>query len=406
MISDDPVLSSTDVLSSFKDRERIYFEAYELLGQLDGEQVLRDPIDQRAREIRAEIAASGGYRQNLDELEHAAKLAWRNSIRCVGRRYWQALTVSDGRDLQTAEEMFEALIDHLRWSTNGGRIRPRITVFAPRHPGRPGPRIWNDQLVRYAGYRQDDGSIVGDPMQAAFTELVLELGWKGAQGTPFDLLPLVLQIGSDTPQLFDLPADVVLEVPIAHPQIDSLAALGLRWYALPAVSNMSLVAGGLVYPAAPFSGWYMSSEVAARNFADRQRYDLLPAVAAAMGLDTRRERTLWRDRALVELNVAVLWSFRRAGVKMVDHHTVTRHFVDFESREAQQGRPTYADWAWVVPPLSGSTTPVFHREYIGLALRPNFCYQSSPWHDVKPEGACPYAAAAQKEAPHDPDVDE
>jgi nitric-oxide synthase len=378
--------------------EGLVLGARELLEQLWQEGRLSSLPGERLQGIQREAAQSGTYSQTREELEYSAKLAWRNSIRCVGRSYWPTLSVFDCRDLETAEQIFEALVDHIRFSTNGGQIRPRITVFAHRQPDRADIRIWNDQLIRYAGYRLSDGSVVGDPLQVELTERVTRLGWKGAKGTPFDLLPLVIQIGGLPPRLFDLPRDAVLEVRLGHPDFGWMEQLGLRWYALPAVSSLSLEAGGLIYPAAPFSGWYLGSEVAARNFADVGRYNVLPALASAMGLDMRREETLWRDKALVELNVAVLWSYRRAGVKMVDHHTVTRHFVGFEDREARQGRATYADWAWMVPPLSGSTTPVFHRHYLSHEIKPNFFAQPAPWGSVRQESVCPHATAIQWEA--------
>jgi len=49
----------------------------------------------------------------------------------------------------------------------------------------------------------------------------------------------------------------------------------LKWYALPAVANMMLEVGGLQFTAAPFNGWYMSSEIGARNLSDVYRYNLL-----------------------------------------------------------------------------------------------------------------------------------
>lgn len=52
--------------------------------------------------------------------------------------------------------------------------------------------------------------------------------------------------------------------------------LGLRWHALPAVSNMLLEIGGLEFPAAPFNGWYMSTEIGTRNLCDSHRYNMLP----------------------------------------------------------------------------------------------------------------------------------
>ena len=49
----------------------------------------------------------------------------------------------------------------------------------------------------------------------------------------------------------------------------------LKWYALPAVANMMLEIGGLQFPACPFNGWYMSSEIGARNLCDVYRYNML-----------------------------------------------------------------------------------------------------------------------------------
>jgi nitric-oxide synthase len=135
---------------------------------------------------------------------------------------------------------------------------------------------------------------------------------------------------------------------------------------------MRLSIGGVEYPCAPFNGWYMGTEIGARNLADPDRYNMLPIVAARLGMDTSRESSLWRDRALVELNIAVLWSFARAGVQISDHHTESRRFLAHIDREARAGRTVPADWTWIVPPMSGSATPVFHRYYPEQDLRPNF----------------------------------
>ena len=376
--------------AKFIETRHILREAGEYLELLQREDVI-PPAAGRLREVEAEVASRGTYRQTFAELEHGARTAWRNSTRCVGRKYWPSLAIRDCRHLETPEEIFAALVEHLRLSTNGGAIRPTITVFAPEEPGRPGIRIWNEQLIRYAGYRRPDGSILGDPRQEELTRIARHLGWQGGEGTPFDLLPLILQMPDGGLHLFELPRDAVLEVEIFHPDHPWLAGLGLKWHALPAISGMLLDIGGIRYTAAPFSGWYMLTEIAARNFADEDRYNLLPEIAARLGLDTRREESLWRDRALLELNVAVICSFRRAGVKMIDHHTVSRHFVEFEEKERRQGRPAYADWAWIVPPLSGSVTPLFHRPYENVELKPNFFYQPVPWRtaEAAPSG-CPF----------------
>ena len=51
------------------------------------------------------------------------------------------------------------------------RVSSAITVFPQRAPGRGDFRIWNTQLVRYAGYRQQDGSVRGDPANVEITEV-------------------------------------------------------------------------------------------------------------------------------------------------------------------------------------------------------------------------------------------
>ncbi|MDX3235486.1 nitric oxide synthase oxygenase [Streptomyces sp. ME03-5709C] len=319
---------------------------------------------QRLADVLAEIDATGTYRHTREELVFGARVAWRNSNRCIGRLYWNSLQVRDRRHVATAGGVAQEAAAHLRAATNGGRIRPVITVFAPDRPDRRGPRIWNDQLIRYAGYPQPGGGVLGDPATTGITEVARQLGWSGGPGTPFDVLPLVVQGGgAEPPRHFPLPADAVLEVPIVHPDHDWLAQWDLRWHAVPAVSSMCLEIGGVCYPAAPFNGWYMGTEIGARNLADTGRYDLLPRFADQLGLDTGSDRTLWRDRALVELNRAVLHSFDRAGVSITDHHTESRRFLAHIEREERKGRPVPADWSWIVPPISGSATGVFHRYY-------------------------------------------
>ncbi len=263
-------------------------------------------------------------------------------------------------------------------------IRPLITIFAPPRPGREGWRIWNPQLIRYAGYRLPDGSVVGDPLNARLTDELRRLGWRGGAGTAFDVLPLAIQPPGRPPRLFELPLEVVLEVPLSHPSYPWFEGLGLRWHALPAISNMRLEIGGIHYTASPFSGWYMGTEIGARNLSDIRRYNLLPAIAERMGLDTRSDRTLWKDRAIVELNVAILHSFRRCGVAIVDHHTACRQFVFHERKERETGREVPAEWSWMVPPISASTTPLFHHPYFpDVTLRPNFFYQPHPWRSSR-----------------------
>ncbi len=330
------------------------------------------PVSERLRQVRAEIEALGTYRHTTAELTFAARVAWRNSSRCIGRLYWRSLRVRDRRDIRTSDEIAAEAVTHLREASRDGRIRPLITVFAPDAPGRPGPRILSQQLVSYAGYQSGD-KVTGDPQSTVHTRLAQRLGWPG--GNPqgrFDVLPLIVAEPGRAPAWYPLPADAVRQVPITHPNHDWFADLGLRWYAVPVISDMYLQAGGIRYPAAPFNGWYMCTEVGSRDLGDAGRYDQLPVIAERLGLAADNDLNLWKDRALTELNVAVLHSFRSAGVTITDHHTESARFIKHLETEERQGRNCPADWSWIVPPAAASATPVFHRYYENFDQTPNF----------------------------------
>ena len=128
----------------------------------------------------------------------------------------------------------------------------------------------------------------------------------------------------------------------------------------------------------------MSAEIGARNSSDVNRYNKLPDIARRTGLGTRSSTNLWRDRALVELNVAVLHSFRAAGVRMVDHHSASDQFMTHLDREEMASRTVPGDWSWLVPPMSGSTIPVFHRYYdTEIPGEPAFKPQPPPWRAAR-----------------------
>ena len=365
---------------AWQTRQQLLLEAKEFLAMFHQECGLHQYYLERTAQVQDEIERTGTYWHTYEELAFGARVAWRNSSRCIGRLYWRTLQVVDRRHLSTEEEIFKALVEHIQLATNGGRIQSMMTIFRPSLPGQASVRIWNPQLIRYAGYRQPDGSVVGDPLHVELTEVIRRLGWQGGGG-PFDILPLVIQLSRRLPRLFELPREHVLEVPLSHPDYPWFAELGLKWHALPVLSSMRLEIGGISYTAAPFNGWYMGTEIGARNLGDVQRYNLLPLIARRMGLDTHSDRALWRDRAIVELNIAVLSSFARHRVSIVDHHTASRQFVLHQKREEEAGHVVPADWGWIVPPISGSTTPVFHTPYTDMTLKPNFFAQKEPWRD-------------------------
>ncbi|PIC86367.1 nitric oxide synthase [Sporosarcina sp. P20a] len=361
---------SVNRIELFQEAARFIHSCYEELGFSQEEQI------RRVKEIEEEIIQTGTYTHTQPELTHGAKMAWRNSNHCIGRLLWETLEVFDERHITTAEEAFEKLKHHVEYATNDGDIRSTITVFAPRAQDKDPLRIWNHQLVRYAGY-EDGSTIIGDSASIEMTKLCERLGWQGTK-TPFDVLPLVIQEYGKSPRLFELPKTSVREVPISHPEIKGISELNTKWYAVPIISNMLLDIGGIEYPMAPFNGWYMGTEIGARNLADADRYNLLPSVAELMGLNTKSNRCLWIDKALVELNIAVLHSYQQEGVTLVDHHTAAKQFKSFEKKEQSVGRKVTGNWVWLIPPLSPAATHVYHKRYTNDILTPNFFYQKDP----------------------------
>ncbi|KAG8146231.1 hypothetical protein E2320_012603 [Naja naja] len=289
---------------------------------------------ERLVEVTKEIETTDTYQLRDTELIYGAKHAWRNASRCVGRIQWSKLQVFDARDCTTAHGMFNYICNHIKYATNKGNLRSAITIFPQRTDGKHDFRVWNSQLIRYAGYKQPDGSILGDPANVELTE---------ANG--------------NDPELFEIPSDLVLEVPIRHPKFEWFKDLELQWYGLPAVSNMLLEIGGLEFSACPFSGWYMGTEIGVRDYCDSSRYNILEEVAKKMNLDMRKTSSLWKDQALVEINIAVLYSFQSDKVTIVDHHSATESFIKHMENEYRCRGGCPADWVWIVPPMSGSITP-------------------------------------------------
>lgn len=60
---------------------------------------------------------------------------------------------------------------------------------------------------------------------------------------------------------------------------------------------------------------------------------------------------------------------------IVDHHSATESFIKHMENEYRCRGGCPADWVWIVPPMSGSITPVFHQEMLNYRLTPSFEYQ-------------------------------
>lgn len=328
----------------------------------------------RWADVRKDLARHGFYEHTPEELAYGARLAYRNSGRCIGRLFWESLEVVDCRELRAPDEIAGRIAAHLDEAFSDGRIRALISIFAPVRGDRMPAWIESGQIAQYACHEMPDGAILGDRQNIEATRIAHAMGWRPAAAPGrFDLLPYLIRDAQDRRHLFTLPAGKVREIALHHPTSDGLSELGLRWYAVPMVSNMILTIGGIDYPCAPFNGFYMGTEIASRNLADAARFDLLADVARALGIPPApREQPLWRDMALTELNRAVLHSFASAGVTMVDHHTASDQFMSFHAREQAAGRRVAADWRWIVPPQAAASLEVFHLRMRNFHPVPSF----------------------------------
>jgi hypothetical protein len=176
---------------------------------------------------------------------------------------------------------------------------------------------------------QEDGSVIGDPVEIDFTEWCKQSGHV-FENTSFEVLPHAIQWPGRDPRVKKITLPEGIIIPISHPEYEWFQDLGLFWYTVPIISEMMLEIGGICYTAAPFNVWYMVTEIGSRNFGDAHRYNMLPVIASKIGLDTKKQNTLWKDRAILELNRAVLHSYEKAGASISSHHESSEQFIQFE----------------------------------------------------------------------------
>jgi nitric-oxide synthase len=326
----------------------------------------------REAEVGRALRRFGWYEHTPEEIAFGARMAWRHSSRCIGRLHWKSLDVVDCRNVNEPEGIAASVVQHLESAFNGGEIRSVITIFAPVKADVLPAYIESRQAIQYAGWVKPGSPVVGDPLNIDVTRVVEGLGWAPtSEDSGFQVLPLLIRDANQRRSIHVIPRKVVREVRIDHPKHPAIGDMGIRWYAIPCVSGMILTIGGIDYPCAPFNGHYMGTEIASRNLADERRYDLLPKVAEAIGVE-KSENPLWKDQALLTLNEAILDSYQREGVRITDHHTESERYMDFVERERTDGRQPAGDWSWVTPPQAGPACPVFHMKMEDHHPLPNF----------------------------------
>lgn len=85
----------------------------------------------RWAEVRRDLRRRGYYEHSPEELAYGARLAWRNTGRCIGRLPWESLEVADCREVVDPYAIAARVSDHLREADSGGGIRSLISIFAP-----------------------------------------------------------------------------------------------------------------------------------------------------------------------------------------------------------------------------------------------------------------------------------
>ena len=180
----------------------------------------------------------------------------------------------------------------------------------------------------------------------------------------FDILPLIVETADGKVSVHEVPTELAHEVEIEHPTIEGLAELGLRWWGFPSICDNVLSIGGINYPLAPFTGWYLAPEISARDFTDTYRYNLLPEIArGARHRDLRRALAVEGPRGAGDddRGAALLRQGRhphgrpphgRPEVPQVDRPR--------RRRRAARSRPSGPGWS---RRCRASLSPNFHREF-------------------------------------------
>lgn len=82
--------------------------------------------EERMEQVRRSVRETGTYEHTFDELQHGARVAWRNAPKCSNRKFWGQLKLLDCRDVTTNRGMFDRCIRHLAKAVSPRECRDDI----------------------------------------------------------------------------------------------------------------------------------------------------------------------------------------------------------------------------------------------------------------------------------------
>lgn len=100
-----------------------------------------------------------------------------------------------------------------------------------------------------------------------------------------------------------------------------------------------------------------------------------PVKKVGLGLKCCPSSTVCADRLLLHVHSLPPFLFQKRNVTIMDHHSAAESFMKYMQNEYRIRGGCPADWVWLVPPISGSITPVFHQEMLNYILSPFYYYQ-------------------------------
>jgi nitric-oxide synthase, bacterial len=177
-----------------------------------------DSIYNRIEHAHLELDQDGSYTLTSEELVYGIRIAWREYTKLNPISQSDAIDVIDCRHISKPDEYFEKICDYLEGIVLDGNIVPLITVFPIQelnfnslsdilNSKKPLFRLYNRQLVQYAGFRRDDGGVTGDSENIDFTDFCQCLGWTPQSESVLQILPLVIETVDNKFHWYQLPCD-------------------------------------------------------------------------------------------------------------------------------------------------------------------------------------------------------